>query len=555
MASYWEKFSKDRVRRRRVLQLAAIGGTGIAAVALVGCGSDDDSGASGGSGTTEPTGTTGAVSSGGSTGGELAAQQVVRRRLTQDLIGLDPATIFRINTEEVAFHVYNALATYGTTAEPMPDLAESWEVSPDKLTMTFKLAQGVKWHKDYGEFSSEDVKYSYERILDPATASTYINQFAFIDSIAAPDASTVTISLKQPDANFLHQVASYHQGQIIRKEALADLGKDYGYHPIGTGPYTFDSFVPDQEVVLKRFDDYFKGPGTLTEIHLRFIPDDQTGAIAFQNNEIDLYGSTTNEETFKRLQDDDRVALYWQDNSGGPGVGLFSGKVQSLTDPRVRKAYIQAIDTEAVLKATNPVTGRTWNSIIPDWMDGYTADLPDFPYDVEAAKQQLAAAGFGDGLTLKYLTTAVNAASQFEQDYLSKVGITLDFEIVDQPTFVSRRPSGDFEVTSRYYPAVNPDEMLFGHFHTDYAPPNGLNTMFYSNSEVDGLLESARAEFDKEKRVALYIQAQQIAMKDAPYRMTGFSRRADLAFKWIDGVQVNPLTNMLYYTMKVLKQA
>ncbi len=562
MASYWEKFSKDRVRRRRVLQIAALGTGGIAAVALVGCGSDDDDSASSSGGSTGTTGSTGASSTGatgstssGASGGELAAQQVVRRRLTQDLIGLDPATIFRINTEEVAFHVYNALTTYGTSAEPMPDLAESWEVSPDKVTLTFKLASGVKWHKDYGELTSEDVKFSYDRILDPATASTYINQFANIDSVEAPDATTLVIALKQPDANFMHQVASYHQGQVVNQKALEDLGKDYGYHPVGTGPYVFDSFVPDQEVVLKRFDDYFKGPGTLTEIHLRFIPDNETGAIAFQNEEIDLYGSTTNEETFKRLQNDDRVALYWQDNSGGPSVGLFSGKVESLQDPRVRKAYMQAIDTEAVLKATNPVTYRNWNSIIPDWMDGYTADLPTFDYDVEAAKQQLAAAGFDKGLTLKYLTTSVTAGNQFEQDYLSKVGITLDFEIVDQPTFVSRRPSGDFEVCNRFYPAVNPDEMLFGHFHTDYAPPNGLNTMFYSNPEVDSLLESARAEFDKDKRVALYIQAQQKAMADAPYRPNGFNRRADFAFKWIDGVQVNPLTNMLYYPMKVLKQA
>ncbi len=328
MAGYWERISRDRVRRRRVLQIAALGTTGIAAAALVGCGSDDDdddTSSSTGSTGTGPTASTGATSS-GSTGGELAAQQVVRRRLTQDLIGLDPATIFRINTEEVAFHVYNALATYGTSAEPMPDLAESWEVSPDKLTMTFKLAQGVKWHKDYGEFTSEDAKFSYDRILDPATASTYINQFANIVSIDAPDAATLIINLKEPDANFMHQVASYHQGQIVRKEALADLGQDYGYNPIGTGPYTFESFVPDQEVVLKRFDDYFKGPATLTEIHLRFIPDNETGAIAFQNEEIDLYGSTTNEETFKRLQGDERVALYWQDNSGGPALAYSAAR-------------------------------------------------------------------------------------------------------------------------------------------------------------------------------------------------------------------------------------
>jgi ABC-type transport system substrate-binding protein len=555
MANYWDRFIKDRVKRRRVLQMAALGSAGIGALALVGCGSDDeDEAATTGSGTTGgTTGSTGAVSS-GSGGGELATEQVVRRRITQDLIGMDPATIFRINTEEIAFHVYSALATYGPSAEPVPDLAESWEVGPDQTTLTFKLHAGVQWHKGYGELTSEDVKFSYDRILDPATGSTYINQFNLIDSIESPDATTVTIKLKEPDANFFHQVANYHQGAIANQRALEELGADYGYNPIGTGPFTFESFVPDQEVVIQRFDEYFGGPATLERIHLRFISDQETGAIAFQNGEVDIMGSTSNEETFKRLEADDRVAVNWQDQAGGPSVGLFSGKVPVLQDPRVRKAYSHAIDNEAVSKATSPLTYRVWNSIIPDWMDGYTDDLPTYGYEPETARQLLEAAGHGDGLTLKLLTSGVSAANQFEQDYLSRVGITLEFEVVDQPAFVSRRPNGDFEVAGRFYPAVNPDEMLFGHFHTDYAPPNGLNTTFYSNPEVDSLLEAARADFDRESRLAKYVQAQQLAMADAPYRTSNFNRRVEFAFKWIEGVQTNPLTNMLYYPMKVLKQ-
>ena len=558
MASYWDKFSKDRVRRRRVLQMAALGGTGLAAAALVGCGSDDEDSPSttGGSSTTSSSGSTNsAASTGGTSSGELAAEQVIRRRITQDLIGMDPATIFRINTEEIAFHVYSALATYGPNAEPVPDAAESWEIGADQVTITFKLHQGVKWHGDYGELTSEDVKFSYDRIMDPAAGSTYINQFNLVDSVEAPDAATVTIKLKQPDANFFHQVANYHQGAIANEKALEDLGEDYGYHPIGTGPYTFESFVPDQEVVIQRFDEYFGGPATIERVHLRFIADQETGAIAFQNEEVDIMGSTSNEETFHRLEADDRVAVNWQDQAGGPSVGLFGGKTPALQDPRVRKAFSHAIDNEAVLKATAPLTYRLWNSIMPDWMDGYTDELPTYGYDPDEAKALLEAAGFGGGLTLKLLTTDVSAGNQFEQDYLSKVGITLEFELVDQPAFVSRRPAGEFEVASRFYPAVNPDEMLFGHFHTDFAPPNGLNTAFYSNPDVDSLLEAARADFDKESRLAKYIEAQQLAMADAPYRTSNFSRRVEFAFKWIEGVKTNPLTNMLYYPMKVLKRA
>lgn len=547
MASYWEKFSNSRVRRRRVLQMAALGTTGAAAVALIGCGSDDGSPAPTGGGTAT-TGSTGPTSS------ELADVQVVNRRVTQDLIGMDPATIFRINTEEIAFHIYSALATYGTSAEPLPDLAESWEQT-DPTTLTFHLHNGVQWHKGYGELTSEDVKFSYERIMDPATGSTYANAFESIDSIEAPDDYTVIIRLKKPDANFFHNVANYHQGAVIRKEALEDLGDDYGYNPVGTGPFTFERFVPDQEVVIQRFDDYFGTPATLERVHLRFIPDQETGAIAFQNEEIDILGSTTNEETFRRLESDNRVALHWQDNSGGPTVGLFSGLAESLRDPRVRKAFCHAIDTEGTLQATNPLTYRVWNSIIPDWMDGYTDDLPTYDYNPEEARALLTAAGYENGITVIWMTSEVNALAQFEQDYLARVGINLEFEVVDQPTFVSRRPAGDFEYTSRFYPAVNPDEMLFGHFHSEHAPPNGLNTAFYNNAEVDRLLESAQAEFDREARMVLYAQAQQIAMADAPYRTSNFNRRLDFAFRWIDGVNVNPLTNMAFQPMRVMKRA
>ncbi len=552
MASYWDKFSKERLQRRRVLQLAALGSTGIAAAALVGCGSDDDDDTTGSSGSTGTSGTTGAATGAASSGGTLAAEQMVRRRLTQDLIGMDPATIFRINTEEQAFQIYSALMSYGTGPDPIPDLAESYE-QVDPTTVTFKLAQGVKWHKDYGELTSEDVKFSLERILDPATASSYTVNLSNVDSIDAPDASTVTIKTKVPDRHFLHWVANYHQGAIVKKQALDDLGEDYGYHPIGTGPYYFDSFVPDQEVVLQRFDDYFKGPGTLQTIRGRFIPDNETGAIAFQNEEIDVYGSTTNEETFKRLEGDDRISIKYHDNAGGPTTRLFNGEAEGLSDVRVRQAWLHAIDDEAILKATNPVTGRPWNNLLPDWMPVYNPDVPDFEYDPEKSKTLLAAAGYENGLTLPYLTTSVNAAAQFEQDYLSKAGITIEFEIVDQPTYVSRRILGDFSVAGRYYPAVNPDELLFGHYHPDYFPPNGLNVARYSNPEVTALLEKGRAEFDLEAAKPSYFEAQALATADAPYGITGWTRRLDFHFNWIEGVAANPLTNMLFYGMSVVE--
>lgn len=539
MASYWETISSQRVRRRRALQVAAVSGTGLAAAALVGCGGDS--------------GSSGSASSSGSETGELAEKQVVRQVATQDLIPLDPATLFRIQTEEIAYQIYDALVTYDATGKIVKDLAVSWE-QPDPTTFIFKLANGVKFHKGYGDMTSADVLYSFNRILDPAVASTYKNQFQKVDSFSAPDAQTVTIKLKGPDVNFLHQVANYHQGQIVSKKAIEEKGKDYGFSPVGSGPYQWESYTPTQEVVLVKNPDYFQGPATIERIHFRFIPDAETAAIAFQNNELEMLGAVTNTATFDRLKADPRVALNISDAGGNVSVGLFNGRLPRLMDARVRKAYIHAIDRDAVMKVTSPISGRAWDNIIPGWMDIYNKDVAKYSYDVATSKQLLSAAGLKENeLQLKYMVTEVGEDHQLYQSYLAKAGIKLDFEIVDSPTYNSRRGKGEFEISQRSLPAVNPDDLLFGYLHPDFYPPTGYNAAYYNNATVNGLLEKARAEVDFERRKSMYFEVQKLAMADAPYMPRSNNTSMEIAFKWISGVAANPLTNMLYYGMKVLK--
>ena len=110
------------------------------------------------------------------------------------------------------------------------------------------MRNGVTWQKNFGDFSAEDVVYSYNRIMDPATASTYAAEFNNVASVTAPDTSTVVIKLKVPDVNFLHQVANYHQGQVVNRKAIEQFGPDYKFNPIGTGPFVFESFTPAQQI-------------------------------------------------------------------------------------------------------------------------------------------------------------------------------------------------------------------------------------------------------------------------------------------------------------------
>src|SRR5262249_30034778 len=151
-------------------------------------------------------------------------------RYYADPQGFDPASLFQYHVENIAFNVFNGLTTYDQdTNKLIPDLAESWE-SPDPMTLNFKLVRNAKFHSGFGDLTSEDVAYSYRRIFDPAAASTYTSEFGSLDSVSTPDPYTVQIKLKNPDVNFLHQVASYHQGQIVNRKAVEKYGSDFKFH-------------------------------------------------------------------------------------------------------------------------------------------------------------------------------------------------------------------------------------------------------------------------------------------------------------------------------------
>src|SRR3546814_10734200 len=150
-------------------------------------------------------------------------------RIGADISILDPARIFQIENQSVAANIYNGLVTYdAATNNIVPDLAVRWEVSPDDRIYTFKLREGVKWHKDFGDFSSDDVKFSFDRVIDPATGSAYRGQIAdLIKSIDAPDASTVRFVLTSPNAEFLHKVTAFNQGWIVSRKAVTEMGDKY----------------------------------------------------------------------------------------------------------------------------------------------------------------------------------------------------------------------------------------------------------------------------------------------------------------------------------------
>jgi peptide/nickel transport system substrate-binding protein len=482
----------------------------------------------------------------------LAQEKTLRVRFYDDPAGFDPATIFRVENENIAFNIFSGLTTYESkTGKIIPDLAESWETKDNK-TWVFKLRKGVRFHKGFGEFTSADVVYSYNRILDPATASPYRNEFGGVAKIEAPDAYTVVIELREPDGNFLHQVANYHQGQIVSQKAIEAAGKQVRWQPVGTGPYYMDSVDVNSRIVLKRNDEYFRGPAPISTIIFQIIKDESTGTIALRRGEVDLVMRSAREENIEILAREgfvmNKVEAY------ANGFRVFNLTHKALSDVRVRHAFAHAVDYAAVIKATSPTLQSVAVSMLMPWMDLYTKDVPRYEFNPAKARKLLAEAGYPKGLTIKNLSTSaqgVNEFQQFEIDYLSQVGIRMEMELVDTPTFNQRRNRGDFEVTTRLLPAVNPDTLLFSFLDPDNIAPKGLNGARYDNPKVTETLRGARAEVNPEKRRDMYTRVQQMVMRDLPYLPLYSNNVIWPGKKNVTGVQPNYLAQVNFFEVDI----
>lgn len=481
-----------------------------------------------------------------------AQEKTLRVRFYDDPAGFDPANVFRIENENIAFNIFSGLTTYDSkTGKIVPDLAESWETK-DNITWVFKLRRGVKWQKGFGELTSADVLYSYNRILDPATASPYRSELGGLKTIEAPDDYTVVFTLDSPDGNFLHTVANYHQGQIVNKKAIEAAGKQVRWQPVGTGPYYLDSIDVNSRIVLKRHEEYFRGPAPIATIVFQIIKDESTATIALRRGEIDLKMRSNREENIAILQKEGFVMNKVDDYA--VGLKVFNLSVKPLSDVRVRHAIAHAMDYEAIIKATSPTLQTFATSMLMPWMDVYTKDVPRYKYDPALARKLLAAAGYPRGFSFKNLSTSAQGVTEFQQfeiDYLSQVGVKMEMELVDTPTFNQRRNRGEFEVTTRLLPAVNPDMILFSYLDPDNIAPKGLNGARYDNPNVTETLRAAKAEVDPQKRMSLYMQVQQAVMRDLPYLPMYANSVVWPGKKNVTGVQPNYLAQVNFFEVDI----
>lgn len=451
---------------------------------------------------------------------------------------LDPQRTSSYFAFEVLENVFDTLVAPDENLEMQPALAESWEVSDDQLTWTFDLRDDVTFH-DGSAFTSEDVVYSYRRIIDAELANAW--KFAAITDIAAPDDDTVVITVAQPTPNLLSNLGGFKGMAIVQQENVES--GDITTAPIGTGPFSVTGYSSGDRITLAANSDYWGGAPELAGVEYRFISEPATALAALRAGDIH-WTDVVPPQQVSELESDDTVQLGLTPSSDYWYLALNEAR-EPWSDVRVRQALAYAIDRDAIVQAVSYGTAALNQLAIPEQSVWYT-EYDEYSTDLDTAQALLDEAGFTGG-TLDLLATSdypeTVTAAQIIASNLEPLGIDVEIRQPDFSTWLDEQNTGNFDMLMMgWLGNIDPDDFYYAQHHTDGAS----NAQKYSNTEVDALLDAGRIETDPEARKELYAQAATIIADEVSYiylynpsviqvwspDVTGYTTRADRAIRF-----------------------
>lgn len=453
-----------------------------------------------------------------------AAEKVFRMRREQPMQTFDPARVTNHTTAVVLRLIHDHLVDYTPGAWPQiePQLAEKYVVSGDGRTYTFYLKKGVRWQKGFGEFTSEDMRFTVERVMDSKNKFPLRSLWTeVISKIETPDPHTIRFILKKPDPSFLTKIAPWRMGAVVCKKAVEKFGPDYAQKPetiVGSGPFEVSAFTPDQKLILKRFAEYHGRKPKLDRIEMYMITDESTGVLSLQKGEIDLtiIREPENLVTVRKAQN---LNIYTGISGTTKGFIALNTEHPVLKDVRVRRAMIHALDRDLIIKALGEMARKACGWLAPGvyWGAIPCDELPSYPYDPALAKKLLAEAGYPNGFKLKYVGHNEKSFADLDpvlQAYWKEVGIETEIELLPLKEWLARMYQGTSPAI-KFVMGTRPPEpslFLFSTFHSSSAKP-GMNAMLYKG--VDDLLDKAHLATNERERKAIYAQIQKKIMEDA----------------------------------------
>ncbi len=459
-------------------------------------------------------------------------------------------------SSQISGYVYNGLLKYDKDINLTGELAESWEISEDNLTITFHLRKGVRWH-DGAPFTSADVLFTYQLYVDPKTPTAYAEAYRQVAKAEAPDPYTFRVTYDKPYAPALGSWGvSIHpkhllEGQDVTKSPLARK-------PIGTGPFKLVEWKSGEKIVLESNPDYFDGEPYLKRVVYRIIPDQSTQFLELQSGGLDYMGLTpiqyttqTDTAAFNR-----RFNKYKYLDFGYTYLGYNLSR-PLFQDKRVRQALSLAIDKQELIEgvllglgqaATGPYKPGAWY---------YNSEVKRYPYSPEKAKALLAEAGWsdrdGDGVLDKdgksfSFTIVTNQGNDLRvksgeiiQRRFKEVGVDIKLRVVEWSSFLKEFINpGNFDATILGW-SIGFDPDQYNIWHSSKTGPRELNFIRYNNAEVDELLEKGRRTFDQAARKKLYGRFQEILAEEQPYTFLYIGEALPVVAKRFRGIEPAPV--------------
>jgi peptide/nickel transport system substrate-binding protein len=422
---------------------------------------------------------------------------------------LDPHKTSAYFSFQVLENVYDTLVEPDENLEMRPALAESWDVSADRLTWTFHLRKGVVFH-DGSPFSADDVVYSYNRIIGERLSNAW--RFSAVTDVSAPDGSTVKITVKQPTPNLLTNIGGF-KGMAIVQRKNVESGA-ISTHPIGTGPFAFKRAKSGDSITLAANPNYWAGAPRISGVTFRFIPAASTALSALQAGEIDWTDSIPAQRV-TQLKNDGEITLRVTPSNDYWYLALNEAR-KPWDDVRVRQAIAYGIDRDAIVQATSYGTAAANQLAIPKGNPWYTA-YDKYSRDIAKARRLLDDAGVRDR-TLDMLATSdypqTVTAAQIIADNLAPLGITVNIRTVDFATWLDEQNSGHFDMLMMSWLGnIDPDDFYYAQHHTD----GKSNAQKFSDPQVDSLLDAGRTETRRDVRADVYGRAATIIADEASY--------------------------------------
>jgi peptide/nickel transport system substrate-binding protein len=466
---------------------------------------------------------------------------------------LDPALFADGPDISIGVAIYDYLITLDQKSALVPSLAKEWKVSADGKEYTITLQSGVKFH-DGSDFTSEDVKFTFERLMDEKVGSGARGLYTGIASITAVDPTTVKFTLKEPSAIFLATLADYHAA--ILKKGTTDPATAMN----GTGPFTKVSVDLTSRAEFAANPNYWrKGEPKVAKLEMTFVKDTRDLIPALRGGQLDFVARLPI-ESFNELKADANLT------TGSLATNQFSlvrirADRKPGSDVKVRQALRLAIDRDAINKAVFDGLALPGNDspVGPLYGDLIDATVVAPKRDVAAAKKLLEEAGFKDGLSLKFIVPAgeqnADELAQVLQAQWKEAGINVEITQIEQNVYYGDDKSDNFWLNADLAVtlwASRPDPQLY----LDVAFKTGAqwNEAHWSDPDLDKLIDSARAETDGKKRAATMSQIQKIFVERGPAYIPYFQPLLYAHSKKVSGINVSPDPGLTSFATAVVAQ-